>query len=106
MADAKGKAHEKAIFKLFSPGVNTARDEWVIDLDSENLLAKMTFFHNVYLQAQRDGLPLDSRLKNSRNLSRRFTSGLTGAVDRSLVFDTLYRPYVKRRIHDSRVYID
>ncbi len=46
---AKNKVNEKAIFKLFSNGVVTARDEWVYDFDKKNLKSKVEFFINSFL---------------------------------------------------------
>ena len=46
--NAKNKEDEKAIFKLFSNGIVTARDEWVYDFDKKNLEKKMRFFSQIY----------------------------------------------------------
>ncbi len=48
----EGAAFEKAIFKVFSLGMNTARDEWVYDFDKENLLKKIDFFQKTYHEYQ------------------------------------------------------
>ena len=37
---AKTAGGEQAVFKLYSLGVNTARDEWVYDFDTRNLREK------------------------------------------------------------------
>jgi predicted helicase len=39
---------ENAIFKLYSNGVVTARDEWVIDDNDKNLIDKIKYFINIY----------------------------------------------------------
>ena len=41
-------AQERAVFKLFSNGVNTARDEWVFDLDAGNLKNKTKFLTSTF----------------------------------------------------------
>jgi len=41
---AKTAAKERAIFKLFSLGVNTARDEWLVDRERQPLIDKVRFF--------------------------------------------------------------
>lgn len=41
---AKGKAQEKAIFKLFSLGIVTNRDEWAYDFDEKRLTEKVSLF--------------------------------------------------------------
>ena len=40
---AKAKGYDRAVFKLFSLGVVTARDEWVYDLSEENLRSKIDY---------------------------------------------------------------
>jgi predicted helicase len=53
IADKKTKAatragHEKAIFRLFSLGVVTNRDEWVYDFDADALRRKVRYFIEHY----------------------------------------------------------
>ena len=44
-----GKAIEqKAIFKLFTLGVSTNRDDWVYDFDKEQLEKKIKYFLKIY----------------------------------------------------------
>lgn len=44
--DQKGR--ERALFKLYSNGVVTARDEWMIDKDADSLRAKSGHFSSIY----------------------------------------------------------
>ena len=44
----KKAKHEQAIFKLFSLGIVTNRDEWVYDLSPSNLTRKMRYFIDRY----------------------------------------------------------
>lgn len=46
--ESKSRAQEKAIFKLFSLGINTNRDEWVYDYSSSALKSKMQYFIERY----------------------------------------------------------
>ncbi len=48
----EGATFDQAIFKLFSLGVVTNRDEWVYDFDKENLLKKLDFFQKIYHEYQ------------------------------------------------------
>jgi len=42
---AKSQKEKRAVFKLFSLGVvATNRDEWVYDIDKDNLLKKVDYF--------------------------------------------------------------
>ncbi|MDM8567463.1 N-6 DNA methylase [Candidatus Halobeggiatoa sp. HSG11] len=45
---AKSQKEEKAIFKLFSNGFVTGRDEWVYDFNAKNLISKMEYFYEEY----------------------------------------------------------
>ena len=46
--DVKSEKTEQAVFKLFSRGIATQRDEWAYDLSKENLANKMNFFVQIY----------------------------------------------------------
>ena len=45
---ARNQSQEKAIFKLFSLGISTNRDEWVYDDDPAKLAAKAKVLVNDY----------------------------------------------------------
>jgi len=47
---SKGKIDEEAIFKLFSLGIVTARDEWVYDIDQRQLEKKINNFCKLFEQ--------------------------------------------------------
>jgi predicted helicase len=49
---AKNKGEEKAVFKLYSLGLASNRDEWVYDFDKQNLANKVKFFCDFYQQEQ------------------------------------------------------
>ncbi len=110
IADKKTKAtkvdgQEQAIFKLFSLGVSTNRDEWVIDFDKEPLARKMTAFVESFNQPDRTGV-FPPELKTSATLRRRFESGLLAKFEKSETQKILYRPYVARFITGSTFAID
>lgn len=68
VADKKTKSgavrgQDRAIFKLFSLGVSTNRDEWVYDYSAENLSRKMQFFCREYDDALINAKELPSSLK-------------------------------------------
>jgi predicted helicase len=94
---------EKAIFKLFSLGVSTNRDLWIYDFDKDALLRKMHFFARRYREQLAD-VDFDTTIKWSRNLKRRFRQGRkpSNATARSVQ----YRPFCKRQLYDSDLFID
>ena len=46
--EVKAGRSEEAIFKLFSTGLKTKKDEWVYDVSKNNLVAKIKFFIEIY----------------------------------------------------------
>lgn len=102
---AKTAAKERAIFKNFSLGTSTNRDEWVVDFDISALENRMQWFCAEYAQAAKLALHPD-QLKWSRNLKRRMAQGRAEAFDRKLIKLTTYRPFVRQAIYDSPLYVD
>ena len=97
--------HEKAIFKLFSLGISTNRDEWVYDSDKQTLAAKTQFLSETISAQTSDG-EFDSAIKWSRNLKRRFSQGRRESFDANRIVEAAYRPFRKRFLYDSALYID
>ncbi len=95
---------DMAVFKLYSLGVSTNRDEWVTDYSPEVLLKKMRFFIAEYNRATSP--EENSSIKWSRNLNRRFLQDQKEAFDKGRVKPILYRPYVKKYLYYSDLYID
>lgn len=111
IANAKTKSsqirtHETAIFKLYSLGVSTNRDEWVYDRSRETLGNKMETFISLYDLAKRSSAEFDDRIKWSRNLKRRLAQGRREAFDSSLARQSLYRPYSPRWLYQSGLFVD
>ncbi len=102
---AKKPSQEKAIFKLFSNGVNTARDSWVYDIDREALARKVRWLVEAYSQPGASSLT-DSSLKWSRNLHRRKTQGLVERFTDQQLLRSLYRPFFTQWLYDSPLFID
>ncbi|MFM6027175.1 MAG: type ISP restriction/modification enzyme, partial [Dolichospermum sp.] len=70
--NTKIEEDEKAVFKFFSTGVSTNRDQWVIDLSTNVLSNKMKFFINLYNNCNN----CNAEIKWSRNLKERYKKGL------------------------------
>ena len=71
---ARRPSQIKAIFKLFSLGVSTNRDDWIIDFDPAALSRKMTFFVSHYKELLGSD-EIDETIKWSETLRRRFHNG-------------------------------
>jgi len=104
--------NENAIFKLFSLGVATNRDEWVYDFDKKNLEEKVRFFiqeYNNYIQLWENS-DKSENIHNfiySQNPSIKFTSELENYVKHtkklefldSRIYKSLYRPFLNKSIY-------
>ena len=102
---AKTAAGERAVFKNFSLGTSTNRDEWVVDFDIAALEIRMQWFCSKYAEAAKLAQHPD-HLKWSRNLKRRMAQGRTEVFDRKLIKSTTYRPFVRQALYDSSLYVD
>ena len=111
---AKTAGKERAIFKLFSLGVVTARDEWVYGESRGVVLTKVNALVSAYnadvekLKAETDGAALagklDTSIKWSRATKRDLLNGVIYQVDEEHVVPALYRPFGKRSLYfDARL---
>jgi len=99
-------SQERAIFKLFSLGVSTNRDEWLYDIDQDALERKVRHLIAAYdaVSPPTDDFP--EILKWSRNLKRRLTAGRREPFDANLIRPMLYRPFSRRFGYDSPLFVD
>ena len=106
-----GVEFDKAVFKLFSLGVVTNRDEWVYDFDKENLEKKVKHLIDVYnfdverLKGRnkdeiRDGV--DTSIKWTRAVKNDLSKGKKYAFDDNLIVEGVYRPFVKKQLYFSK----
>jgi predicted helicase len=102
---AKTAAKERAIFKLYSLGVSTNRDDWVYDYSSSVLGQRMKFFIDQYLIEQKIN-KFSDKLKWSRNLKRRSQQGKKEPFNAEQIRISNYRPFVRAAFYDSRLFID
>lgn len=109
---SKGKIDEKAIFKLFSLGVVTNRDDWVYDQTEENLEQKMEFLIGVY-NSEAEWLSgtvsrgkiadhVDYAIKWTRAVKNDLAKGKSYAFQKSCISDCLYRPFLKKKLYFNR----
>jgi predicted helicase len=108
---AKTAGKERAIFKLFSLGVVTNRDEWVYDDEAKQLAQKVGFLIDAYnadlekLTAVRgnDKLAdlLDSSVKWTRAVKNDLSKGISYSFNLDQIIEAMYRPFVKRVLYFS-----
>ena len=89
-----GLEFDKAVFKLYFTGVPTNRDEWVFDLNKENLSTKMKFFSEKYnLNLGKD--EYNNEIKWSRDLKNESNRGNKSMFSENLIVRGIYRPFFK-----------
>ncbi|MCT0199919.1 N-6 DNA methylase [Synechococcus sp. CS-1325] len=103
---AKATKDESAMFKIIAIGVSTNRDEWVTDLDKDNLISKMRHFAKTYSDAVARESTLDHSIKWSSTLKSHAKRLRMEPYSKDRVIQYQYRPYVKRYLYCSDVYID
>ena len=103
---AKTAAKEKAIFKLFSNGINTARDSWVTDESPTALAEKAQFFVEQYGRHDRSTKTYDTVIKWSRNLKSKLGRGEREPFKKTRIVPYAYRPYFENHLYLSDLMID
>ncbi|HMA35501.1 MAG TPA: type ISP restriction/modification enzyme [Chloroflexia bacterium] len=124
--DAKAGAElsAEAIFKTYSRGVATTRDNWVYDFNREELERKIKLFIDTYDSAVdrwerlgQETRPIDEfvhyddkAIKWSESLKANLMRGKHAHFDESRIRQALYRPFCKQflyfdRILNERVYL-
>ncbi len=103
---AKVMSQAHAVFKIFSLGISTNRDEWLYDLDDASLAKKVQFLINHYNQI----LPTTSKYPNvikwSRNLKRRLSQNRREKFAPHQMVEANYRPYIKAHFYQSPLFVD
>jgi len=112
IADKEVKAGKsgKAIFKLFSLGVVTNRDEWVYDDSEKNLKIKVKHLIQSYNNdvkklkgvAVKDIADnLDYSIKWTRAVKNDLSKGIKYKFYDNLIVNSLYRPFIKKKLYFS-----
>lgn len=97
----KTAAKERAIFKLFTNGVNTARDDWVYDLDKSALKRKLAFLIDTYnkefettqRRAKMDAKLVSKAIKWSAGLLANVGRVSAAPFSKNRVIESAYRPF-------------
>ena len=94
---AKNADDERAVFKLFTSGVKTNRDEWVFDFGVRNLRDKALFFADVYNECLDNGdASYNPAIKWSRDLRNEFQRGKRIVYSEANRIQSLYRPFTMK----------
>ncbi|MDR1923127.1 MAG: N-6 DNA methylase [Planctomycetaceae bacterium] len=105
--DVKLHRSKEAVFELYSTGISTNRDEWIVDFSEDNLTRKMKYFLKYYNSLLgTDNVDFTQGIKWSRNLKQRFRRQLKETFDKSRIKRFNYRPYMPVFMYHSDIFID
>lgn len=94
--DVKAGKSEKAIFKLFSSGLKTQRDEWVYDFSAKELEKKVKYMVDIYTQTLTNPKFKDKHLvKWDRELDKYLVRKINKTFIKKQIVNATYRPFVK-----------
>lgn len=106
---SKTAGKERAIFKLFSLGVVTNRDEWVYDDDKQVLKEKVSFLIDAYNNdltklsgslAKSDLVDLlDYSIKWTRSVKSQLRRGMRLELNLENIRNSLYRPFTSKCLY-------
>ena len=107
---AKTSDDERAVFRLYSLGVVSNRDDWVYDFDERHLREKVGFFCNAYenemLRLESEGLGsssigdwVDRSIKWTSELEAHLARRDAIALDEKNIRSNLFRPYVAKNFY-------
>lgn len=99
------RGQDRAIFSKYSLGVSTNRDDWVYSSSAEELQEKYQFLSTVY-HSSLGTKSFDPSIKWSETLKRRSTARLHAKQEPPPVAVVSYRPFVKRLLIWSEVFLD
>ena len=103
---AKSLADEDAVFRLYSMGVITARDEWVYDFDPNRLSGKVRAFINEYEENRHkyagkvvEDASLGTTIKWTRDLKRQLRTNIRNRFARTNIRRIDFRPFVRKSLY-------
>ena len=101
--EVKAGKSERALFKLFTSGIKTQRDEWMYD-DKADLLGKKVRFLITEYEAVRNNRsdPRRGPIKWDRELTRYRDADIAKTYHKEQVIPSAYRPFVNRFLYFDR----
>jgi predicted helicase len=111
IADRATKAREdsrrdRAIFKLFSLGISTNRDDWLYDRSRSRLKKKVARLISAYDAVPANAKSWPNTIKWSRNLKRRLSQRKREPFTEKLIAPAEYRPFSRRWLYQSELFVD
>ncbi len=102
-----GRKTDGAIFRLFSLGVATNRDDWVYSFSREDLINKMSYFSKTYNKLLSEtGNEGNVSIKWSRDLKQKFSQEKKIDFASTVIVKALYKPYTHKFFFANRMTSD
>jgi predicted helicase len=96
---------ERVMFRVYSLGISTNRDEWLYADDQTSLLQRVEHLVAAY-EAQKPDTVFSGSLKWSETLKRRARGLQREAVNLSRIRRSAYRPFYSPLLYQSELFID
>lgn len=94
---AKTNKGVQALFKNYSSGIKTQRDEWVYDFEDSKLINKVKYFIDIYNTTTKDKKFKDKfKIKWDRELSKYSEKGIVKKLEKEKLVKVSYRPFTKK----------
>ncbi|MFM6252600.1 MAG: type ISP restriction/modification enzyme, partial [Dolichospermum sp.] len=101
--DVKSGKKEESLFKLFTIGVVTNRDEWVYDFSDLSLINKIKLMIEVYNSCV-ENKTMNNTIKWSSSLESYLQNNKKVSFDKKLIQLSLYRPYFKLYHYTEKIF--
>jgi predicted helicase len=96
-------SEDRSIFRLYSLGVSTNRDEWVYDFGRKTLISKLKCLTANY-DSRTKGSAFEATTKWSETLKRRSEAGQREPFRENRIRTAAYRPFVSQWLYASGLY--
>jgi predicted helicase len=103
---ASGTSRDRAIFKLYSLGISTNRDDWLYGRSADDVAMKAKALISTYDKISPKTVAFPGAIKWSRNLKRRLAQGRREAFDPHRIVSASYRPFSPRWFYQSQLFVD
>jgi len=102
----KVAGQERAVFRLYSLGISTNRDEWLYDLEPKHLKEKVRYLIREFDQVPQTTEDHPGNIKWSETLKRRKRAGQSEPFQPKLIRRAAYRPFFDLWLYQSPLFID
>ena len=108
---ARSRDEEHAVFRLFSLGVATHRDDWVFDFGRESLILKIKYFADQYEQTRSrlsgttfHASQLGTVIRWDRELRNYLQRNIPIKYSQEHVVESWYRPFIHKQLYFWELY--